>query len=111
MSREDELLDEIARVDCCLSRSSKCRHAHEDCTRQCPCQVRRYMHWKPIVERLLAAEREKRAEILALHTAAVSDFLNELYAIMVDPLAEGVISVEEMKKALLEAAIRDRMRR
>lgn len=42
------------------------------------------------------------------HTAAVQEFLNELYAIMVDPLAEGAISVEDMKVALLAVAIRDR---
>ena len=38
---------------------------------------------------------------------AVSDFLNELWAIMVDPLAEGVRTVKEtmegLKKAALEA--------
>lgn len=44
----------------------------------------------------------------AAHTSAVSDFLNELYAVMVDPCAEGTIAVDEMKRALLAAAVRDR---
>jgi hypothetical protein len=44
----------------------------------------------------------------ASHTKLVADFLNELYAIMVDPCAEGVITVAEMQKALVEAAKRDR---
>jgi hypothetical protein len=42
------------------------------------------------------------------HAKAVADFLNELYAIMVDPCAEGTITVDEMKAALVKAAIRDR---
>jgi hypothetical protein len=42
------------------------------------------------------------------HTEAVAQFLNELYAVMVDPCAEGTISVAEMRKALLNAAKRDR---
>lgn len=42
------------------------------------------------------------------HTRAVEDFLNELYAIMVDPCAEGTLTVDEVKKALVAAAIRDR---
>ena len=58
MSWEQELLDEIARVDCCLTRSPACRHPHEECTPMCPCQVRRELHWKPIVKRLLADERK-----------------------------------------------------
>ena len=41
------------------------------------------------------------------HTKAVADFLNELWAIMVDPLADGVRTVKEtmegLKKAALEA--------
>lgn len=54
---------------------------------------------------LSSAFEDQRFEI---HTRAVNDFLNELYAIMVDPCAEGTISVEEMKTALIAAAIRDR---
>lgn len=42
------------------------------------------------------------------HTKAVGDFLSELYAVMVDPLADGMITVGEMKKGVLEAAKRDR---
>lgn len=44
------------------------------------------------------------------HTKAVGQFLNELYAVMVDSCAEGTITVPEMKAALLAAAIRDRDR-
>ncbi len=42
------------------------------------------------------------------HTEHVKDFLNELYATMIDPCAEGSRTVTEMKQALLEAARRDR---
>lgn len=42
------------------------------------------------------------------HTKAVEEFLAELYAIMVDPLTEGVITAMQMKEKLLEAAKRDR---
>ena len=42
------------------------------------------------------------------HTEHVKEFLNELYAVMVDPCAEGTIAVDEMKRQLLAAAIRDR---
>lgn len=42
------------------------------------------------------------------HGKHVEQFLNDLYAIMVDPCAEGTIKVDEMKVALLEAAKRDR---
>lgn len=45
---------------------------------------------------------------LVEHTAAVSDFLNELYAIMVDPCVEGTITVAEIKKALIDAALSQR---
>ncbi len=49
-------------------------------------------------------------ERFANHTSAVADFLNELYAIMVDPCAEGATSVEDVKAALKAAALRDRER-
>ncbi len=49
-------------------------------------------------------------ERFANHTNAVADFLNELYAIMVDPCAEGTTSVEDVKAALKAAALRDRER-
>ncbi len=42
------------------------------------------------------------------HTEHVKEFLNELYAVMVDPCAEGTITVSEMKTQLLAAAVRDR---
>lgn len=42
------------------------------------------------------------------HTKAVETYLNELYAIMVDPLADGVIKVQEVMVALKTAALRDR---
>lgn len=38
------------------------------------------------------------------HVAAVGRFLNELYAIMVDPVAEGTITVAEMQVQLLMSA-------
>lgn len=44
------------------------------------------------------------------HTKAVSKFMNELYAIMVDPCAEGEITVAEMRDSLIKAALRDRER-
>ncbi len=42
------------------------------------------------------------------HTTAVAEFLNELYAIMVDPCATGTTTVKEMQAALLAAALRQR---
>ncbi len=42
------------------------------------------------------------------HAEHVKEFLNELYAVMVDPCAEGTITVDEIKRQLLTAAIRDR---
>jgi hypothetical protein len=42
------------------------------------------------------------------HTEAVKEFLNELYAVMVDPCAEGSIKVSDMKAALLAAALESR---
>jgi hypothetical protein len=56
----------------------------------------------------LAATHAAHQERFEKHTQAVADFLNELYAVMVDPCAEGTIAVDEMKAALLAAAIRDR---
>ncbi len=61
---------------------------------------------------LTAAEqaRAQAEQRFAVHTDAVSAYLNELYAIMVDPLADGEITVTEMRAAILKAAIRDRDR-
>ena len=42
------------------------------------------------------------------HTKAVEGYLSELYAIMVDPLADGVIPVQKVMDALKAAALRDR---
>lgn len=56
----------------------------------------------------LASATRANDEQFKAHTEAVADFLNELYAIMVDPCAEGTITVAEMKDALIKAAIRDR---
>ena len=51
------------------------------------------------------AERDEARESFEQHTKAVGDFLGELYAISVDPLAEGTIPVAEMKVALTDAAL------
>ncbi len=45
---------------------------------------------------------------LASHVQAVSVFLKELYAVMIDPCAEGALTVEEMCRQLLARAIADR---
>jgi hypothetical protein len=42
--------------------------------------------------------------VLREHTKAVGQFLNDLYATMIDPVAAGEIKVEEMQRQLLEAA-------
>lgn len=42
------------------------------------------------------------------HTRYVSQFLSELHATMVDPLAEGIIKIEELCPQLLERARKDR---
>jgi plasmid stability protein len=42
------------------------------------------------------------------HTKAVGDFLNELWAIMVDPLADGTRTVAETMEGLKKAALRER---
>lgn len=63
------------------------------------------------LESQLAAVTAERAEAKALferHTVAVAAFLNELYAISVDPLADDKTEVSEIKSALLAAASRDR---
>ena len=45
-----------------------------------------------------------------MHTKAVAEFLNELWAIMVDPLADGVRTVAETMEGLRNAAIEARER-
>jgi hypothetical protein len=59
-------------------------------------------------DRCVQLEKNTGAPIFEMHTKAVAEFLNELYAIMVDPVAEGPINVADIKKALIEAAKRDR---
>jgi len=49
-------------------------------------------------------------ELFRAHVIAVEAFLNQLYGIMIDPLADGIMSVDEMKKVLLTAALRARER-
>jgi hypothetical protein len=44
----------------------------------------------------------------AEHTKHVSDFLNELYATMIDPCVEGTMTVKETCDALLKAAVEQR---
>jgi hypothetical protein len=51
------------------------------------------------------AEKEKRFDN---HTESVAAFLNELWAIMVDPLAEGTRTVAETMDGLRKAALRER---
>lgn len=54
-------------------------------------------------------ERSKKAEeLFKHHTEAVAMFLNELYAIMVDPVETKDATVAEIKDALLDAAKRHR---
>ena len=55
-----------------------------------------------------SAQLKEQSDRFNAHTKAVSEFLSELYAIMVDPLADGVIPVAEMMAALKQAALRDR---
>src|SRR5262245_49634349 len=49
-----------------------------------------------------------RESQLRAHIEAVGRFLSDLYAVMIDPLAEGQMSVEDMCAALMEQAIKDR---
>lgn len=58
---------------------------------------------------LLEKTREQE-RLFESHTKAVKEFISDLYAIMVDPLADGTIKVDDMKKALLYAATRNRER-
>ena len=44
------------------------------------------------------------AGVFQEHTKAVAQFLNDLYATMIDPCAEGTIKVADMQAALLKAA-------
>lgn len=53
------------------------------------------------LEEVRIAVLEKRFDA---HTKAVGKFLNELYAIMIDPLADGDMKVEDTCAALIQAA-------
>ena len=55
-------------------------------------------------ESQLAAEQAK----FEAHTKAVEQFLSDLYCIMIDPLVEGEIKVDDTTKVLLEQARKDR---
>jgi hypothetical protein len=59
----------------------------------------------PIVNAALIAvqQQERERATLAEHKSHI-DFENELYATLVDPVAEGVINESEMRKQLLESA-------
>lgn len=65
-------------------------------------------------ERLADALQASQQEVAGLratfeaHTKAVDWFLGELYAVMVDPCADGTISVAEVKNQLLAAALLQR---
>lgn len=56
------------------------------------------------LEATIAEQEEK----FKSHTKAVQEFLNEAYAIMVDPLADGTLKVAETTAAILKNARADR---
>ncbi len=58
--------------------------------------------------RIIAAALQERDERFVAYTKVVSEFLNDLYAIMIDPLAEGEIKVTNMADQILEQAKKDR---
>jgi hypothetical protein len=49
-------------------------------------------------------DRDRIRDAFARHREAVALFLNELYATMVDPCAEGEMKVADMQQALIQAA-------
>lgn len=55
-----------------------------------------------------SVDERENADLWRLHAQAFDKFLNELYAIMVDPCAEGSMKREAMMQALKDAALRDR---
>lgn len=63
--------------------------------------------WRIDLSRVLSELIQTRVRERA-HTKAVGEFLSELDAIMVDPLAEGEINVSEVCATLLERARQDR---
>jgi hypothetical protein len=63
-------------------------------------------HVRRLAAALASTERPKGEE----PHAAVGKFLSELYAVMVDPCAEGTITVAELKNELMAAALLQRER-
>lgn len=53
-------------------------------------------------------ERDDAKSLFERHTKAVGEFMNELYALAIDPLEDGKMEVSEMKSRLLKAAKYDR---
>jgi len=56
----------------------------------------------------LRGNLDNQKDLFERHTKAVADFLNELYAIAVDPLSDGTKEVSEIRTELLGAVTRDR---
>lgn len=61
-----------------------------------------------LTEKVIPNIKESADQKFKEHTTAVALFINELYAIMVDPCAEGILPVNECQEALIKAALRDR---
>jgi hypothetical protein len=75
------------------------------------CKFSSHSAWRYTVAQIDSALRsaaEGSHEKFDKHTYAVAQFLNELYAIMVDPLFDGEMEVSETMEALKAAALRDR---
>jgi hypothetical protein len=87
------------------------KYAHTDCTQAsitnglrlqwCADELERLSIDVPAMARRLSVELD--AATMAEHKSHV-DFENELYATLVDPLADGPIKEAEMRKQLLESA-------
>jgi hypothetical protein len=73
--------------------------------RRMPLNMEENAAWYRDLAALLAQMRLEAT--LAEHKSHI-EFESELYAILVDPLADGVIKEEEMRKQLREAALRSR---
>jgi len=68
------------------------------------------MNCRVVLDEIAARTKEivELQEKFNLHVKAVGDFLTELHAIMIDPLADGTTSVDEMMTLLREAALESR---
>lgn len=55
--------------------------------------------------RLCRAHFQPQGGLFERHTAAVQEFLNELYAIMIDPCATEAMTVADMKAALIKSVL------